>query len=119
MNKQVLSIEQMQELIDLGIDTSKASTYWYGTDEVEFVCSGTDMDKDCGDEICPTFTLQDILEMLPDTGKGYANYPHLFKASDGINWYCSYGTVTCEIMGETPLNAAFKMLKRCKENKYI
>lgn len=29
MDDFVLNIEQMQELVDKGIDTSKASMYWY------------------------------------------------------------------------------------------
>lgn len=129
MNIQVLSIEQCKELIELGIDMSNASCVWwnfFGGFSITFLNNGREPitleEKKTvyGDEnVIPTFTLQDILEMLPDIGKDYVNHPHIFKASDGINWYCSYGTMTCEIMGETPLDAAFKMLKWCKENNHI
>lgn len=121
MNKQVLSIDQMQELIELGIDTSKASCYWYGTDETEFVCFGTDMDKDCGNEICPTFTLQDILEMLPPVlgtctdleikfAFGKISYKHPLNCEDTIKFEWDENNI---------LEAAFNMLKWCKQNKHL
>lgn len=65
MEDQVLTIEQMHELTKLGIDTSKASMFWHHyvvSDSYELeVNRGYNLpDKDI-----PTFTLQDILEMLP------------------------------------------------------
>lgn len=116
---QVLSIKQMQELIDVGIDTSKASMCWYGTDEVEFVCSGTDMDKDCGDEICPTFTLQDILEMLPSYKITYDKYTRdidRYEIRIDIPEGQHYITHIAQ-SSESLLDAAFKMLKWIKGNK--
>lgn len=47
MKSQVLSIEQMQHLIELGVDTSKAS-----------MCGFFNSDT-------PTFTTHDLLELLP------------------------------------------------------
>ena len=130
MNNQVLLVEQMQELIDMGIDTSSASCIWWNFADLGFALmflnDGREsltiekMKENHGAEnIVPAFTFQDILEMLPDIGKEYANHPHVFKASDGIHWYCSYGTMTCEIKGKTPLEAAFNMLKWVKQNNYI
>lgn len=66
MSKQVLSIKQMQRLQELGVDTSKASMCW---------CTfNGDTTLALHDEYCyessslhpiPTFTLQDILDILP------------------------------------------------------
>lgn len=117
MKEQVLSIEQMQVLIDLGIDVSKANAYYA-------LCAGGDYklyfrDKyiDC-DNCTPTFTLQDILEMLPsyqiwDSKKyGYKCGINSLQCIDADgHLYTEYGT--------TPLEAAFNMLKWCKQNNYI
>lgn len=67
MKNQVLSINQMQHLKELGVDTSKASMCWLQFGDEDPVLS-------IHDEYCYessslqatlTFTLQDILELLP------------------------------------------------------
>lgn len=80
MKDQVLSIEQMRELIDLGIDTSKASIFWHHnvkdgkgndiskntTPYLSFNSFPRDIFQELGVtvNIIPTFTLQDILTLL-------------------------------------------------------
>lgn len=121
MENKVLLIEQMKELNELGIDTSKASLYWYATDESEFVCFGTDIDKDCGDEICPTFSLQDILELLPSYKitydkhtKDVDKYEIRVYTTDGQH-YITHITQSAKSL----LDAAFEMLKWCKINNCL
>lgn len=84
MQNQVLSIEQMQELIELGIDTSKASAFYYPNygeyhehpitkkyvhdiksynPHPSFV-NGDRTLKDLNPDLFPAFTLQDILTLL-------------------------------------------------------
>lgn len=79
MSKQVLSIEQMQHLEELGVDTSKANFYWHRTKSLN---NYNDWDEwklhygvlrlargfttiNC--QYVRTFTLQDILDLLPAT----------------------------------------------------
>ena len=118
MKDRVLSIEQMQELVALGVDTSKASLYWYETDETNFVCFGTDMDKDCGDEICPTFTLQDILEIIKKNvlEKDFSLdlELNLINNQFQLTKEVDYRLYTSD--GKTLLQSAFQMLKWCKQN---
>lgn len=79
MRNQVLSIDQMQRLKELGVDTSKASMYWMRSlhrssfndnSEGEWFLS---LQKEyivysfTSYEVVPTFTLQDIISMLPDS----------------------------------------------------
>lgn len=70
MNEQVLSIEQMQYLTELGIDTSKASMIWrllpecFRIPEDHYVAVRESSEKK-DDENIPTFTLQDMLDILP------------------------------------------------------
>ena len=79
MKNQVLSIDQMQRLKELGVDTSKANIYWarrsHGSSfndnsEGEWFLS---LQKEyivysfTSYGVVPTFTLQDIISMLPDS----------------------------------------------------
>lgn len=82
MSKQVLSIEQMKHLKELGVDDGKANFYWHRTKSLNNY-EGWDEWKlhygvlrlargftviNC--EYVRTFTLQDILDLLPsETGK--------------------------------------------------
>lgn len=137
MNNQVLSIEQMQELIELNFTPKfihkfssmmwvkypnpyppaqkenpiltrlvPASGEYYGVEDMNYI---------------PTFTLQDILEMLPNI-KGYY-YPDLRQVSKST-WQIIYKPKFGELPwiyknGFTSINAAFNMLKWCKQNNHI
>mgnify|MGYP001047441971 CR=1 FL=1 len=65
-SEQVLSIDQMNHLQELGLDTSDASMCWEwkATYEDDMVVNSLDADTnyDC---YYPTYTLQDILNKLP------------------------------------------------------
>lgn len=127
MHNQVLSIEQMQELEKLGIDTNRGSMYWhnYNTeDDPRYeLCSSADI----GDTT--TFTLQDILEMLPHTLEfkniyGKLHFEYIEFWGDGWNQMAvvdpdhpSSPRITTSNI--SPLRAAFDMLKWCKQNNYI
>ena len=65
-SKQVLSIEQMKHLQELGLDTSDASmcVEWRESDESKKVVTSLDADT-YYDYYHETYTLQDILDKLP------------------------------------------------------
>lgn len=66
MKNQVLSIEQMQYLKNLGVDTSKASMVWGGTKDWQELYTHRLLEFDVdADYIIEAFTLQDMLEMMP------------------------------------------------------
>lgn len=129
MKNQVLSIEQMQELKDLGIDISNASMCWIGCADGNDVYPYNSTFKDIFENhketipsvLTPTFTLQDILEMLPNI-KGYY-YPDLRQVSK-FEWQVIYKPKFGELpwiskYGITSIEAAFNMLKYCKQYNYI
>lgn len=113
MEKQVLSIEQMQELKELGIDISKASMVWYPKMAIDTRTNKGYVEShyltinhiDCdsfwntreGRETIPTFTLHDILEILPEETR----------------------VVVIRSNPEKFLIYAFKWLKWCKQNNYM
>lgn len=101
-SKQVLSIEQMKHLQELGLDTSDASIYWarvsHGS-RIDDKSKGVwflSLHKEfqtCGFmsyEIPPTYTLQDILDKLPESVQVYDLY--IFKKV-GL-WWLKYVDVT-------------------------
>ena len=77
MKNQVLSIEQMKRLKELGVDVSNASVRvgqmvfyhgdsWYGVDSYNVhLLKDDDDDTSCFEEEYKLFTLQDIIELLP------------------------------------------------------
>lgn len=110
MEEQVLSIKQMKELEELGIDTSNASMFWhnyntYSNPKWEVCCTPDVRD-------IPTFTLQDILIMLSKLGLFYPNLTRKDKS-----WLCYRNGVFCK--GNIPTEVAFEMLKYVKQNEYI
>lgn len=124
MEEQVLSILQVQELEKLGVDTNCGSMYWHNyntsNDPQYELCSNADV----GD--ITTFTLQDILEMLPK------NIIHSNKQLKTCNYkLCTFdnkvmytfnsfdqGWLKCTY-GKNLLEAAFEMLKWCKQNNHL
>ena len=133
MEQQVLTNEQMKELEALGIDTSNASMCWYPDNDPDFPNNPIYMltcIENIGDGYkgrIPTFTLQDILGMLPMSIKLKDNkYAKLVFDKWGRLEYVltEYGEVTGALHYvdhtiTTLLDSAFEMLKWCKQNEYI
>lgn len=122
---QVLSIEQMKHLKELGLDTSDGSMCfeWNESDSDNMVV--TSLDADTNYDYCrTTYTLQDILGKLPV----YLNYfgtkykLHIEPNFAGA-WFISYQIGICEPfvfkLSENLLDAAYDMLCWCIENGYV
>ena len=127
-SKQVLSIEQMKHLQELGLDTSDASMCWccfLGNIEEEWELeiyeNVLNQKRDSTFwETLPTYTLQDILDKLPESVQVYDLY--IFKKV-GL-WCLKYvdvtnnGTVHLEKMPRL-IDAAYYMLCWCIGKGYI
>lgn len=147
MSKQVLSIEQMQHLKELGVDTSKASMVLLWKDD-----EGNEMDwDDVQDELshpepmemfkelydaetgnydhsyrkyCGVFTLQDILDLLPEeiyTEENELVTLNIHFPNDGY-WEFSYmGLHKCMefFLEENVIDAAYEMLCWVIDNGYL
>ena len=135
----VLSVNQMQKLKELGIDTSKASIRvgrmiftqsdpWYGKEEYDvYLFDHEDNDTDCFVEEYRTFTLQDIIELLQGTKSFYFRkecenfYLKIEKFSD-TNYSISYENSDHFIVGFSGsclLTCAYNMLIWVAENGYL
>lgn len=76
MSKQVLDIEQMKHLNELGLDTSKASMCLAKFDGEQGYNILLPKDEELFEALVvinyiPTFTLQDIIDLLPSNIEGY------------------------------------------------
>ena len=126
MKNQVLSIEQMQKLKELGVDINKASMCYISKypscdfdDGDSIVVVSKDFNKRLYNEFGPSFTLQDIIELLPYTFDNF--YLKIYR---GINmYYFIYESINSEDdiieKGNTPLLAAYNMLIWVAENGYL
>lgn len=114
MNKQVLSIEQMEHLKEIGLDSSKASMCWL-TFNGQTTLSVHD--ESCYESASlhpiPAFTLQDILELLPKEicGNEITIYNHRV-----YRWWCIYYLGIYSVENRSLIDAAYEMLCCCLEN---
>lgn len=131
MSKQCLSIEQMKHLQELGLDTSKASMQYIENNNGIQMCIPTEIaryikDLEKGYIICDAFTLQDILDILPQEiiylSSSYSLFieyqemriAYCYVDREGIQWVePTFG------IGETIIDAAYKMLCWCIEKGYV
>ena len=128
MKDQVLSIQQMLSLRELGIDISKASMLWvYKVESGYYRLFINKEDKDdlSSDKI-PTFTLQDMINIMPVSIKRDGRKGELFLSHKDISYFgfdnsgrivYLVGYKMCD--NESVLSIAMDMLIWLKENKYI
>lgn len=123
LNKQVLSIEQVQELIELGFDIRKyASMGWVTTNQEDFELNTLDM---CKYLICiPTLTIGDIMEVLPeriigdkDTDEDIPYYIHVDK--NEVYYYSHYEDYIFTISKINIIDALLETLKWCIKEKHL
>ena len=119
--KQVLSIEQLLHLKDLGLDTSDGSMCFEWNESDPDIMIVTSPDADTNYDYCrKTYTLQDILDKLPCfIGNEVLTMQKL--ADSYACLYMEYYTKSMIKITESkePINAAYDMLCWCIENGYV
>lgn len=122
--KQVLSIEQMQHLKRLGLDTSDATMCWIKTPkgrDVAFNDDWIDRRESLLDPI-PAYTLQDTLEKLPNRIEIEDDEFDLnirFYNNSVCMFYSSNVTIRAYFFKSTLFESAYKMLCWCIEQGFI
>lgn len=125
MNKQVLSVEQMQHLQELGLELKPTMLHYTYNNLIEDKKWYLTVLTSSIFEQIPTYTLQDILDTLPEFiyDDGYNYYLNL--AVDSVrSWCASYdsydiGTTLEYFNDETPIDAAYGLLCWAIENGYV
>lgn len=128
MEKKIaLSIEEMQNLRKLGVGTSGASLYYfydalYDSYDLKLMCDGLYDEYSCS----PTLTLQEVLELLPETITfGLELHELQLHNKNGIKY--SFYDGGCEeeailvwfINKEELINNAYDALCWCAKNGYL
>ena len=118
-SKQELTIEQMQHLKELGVDTSKASMCWVCLTKQPFLSFYyKDYPKD-DKKVIPTFTLQDIFDLLPSKHEG----AYLTITKPDKSYIMGYededGGASPVFINEQAIDSAYEMLCWCAENGYV
>lgn len=128
MSKQVLDVEQMQHLQELGLDTSNASAEYYRMSKkmdwfLVFGCRSKEELLDTEENI-PAYTLQDVLDALPKMiypfpvhkigfelwiGSGKIFYANMFNLEDVLK--VRYD--------KELIDAAYELLVWCIEHKFV
>ena len=132
MKNNVLSIKQMQKLTEYGIDTSNAKIFWCKQ------VNGITLNEPINGipfltfnksnmlvgfmrfEYTPTFTLQDMIELMPESFKHDGNiyYLEIHKNSFGYTEYEEYESMYAS-NEDSIINNAYNTLIWLLENKYI
>ena len=129
----VLSVNQMQKLKELGIDTSKASIRvgqmifthgdpWYEKEEYDvYLFDHEDNYTNCFVEKYRTFTSQDIIELLPREVTDYADY-HLLISKQRDSYSVSYENTDSFLVSFCRvelLDCLYEMLLWVIDNDYL
>ena len=141
IEEQVLSIEQMKHLQELGVDTSDASMYWVRAKRITGEQKNNCIDRDIGKwklslsknivrsidwavESVPTYTTGGLIEKLYDkTGrKGCFEIISFYKTISYGYWECYDGEIwklknIISFSGETLVEALYKLLCWIIENQ--
>ena len=132
-SKQVLSIEQMQHLQELGLELKETMLYWVVYEaghENNFVTTEETamevIDESCG--MLPAYTLQDLLDALPKEieYEGKRCWPCIDLADEWIGYYYEnicfvqkYVYYEVVKVDENIIDAAYRLLCWCVENKFV
>lgn len=125
-SKQILDVQQMQYLQELGLDTSNASMYWISYNGISAsIPSNFHLHTSDNDYvICDAYTLQDVLDALPKMiypfpvhkigfelwiGSGKIFYANMFNLEDVLK----------VIYDKELIDAAYSMLCWCIEQGYV
>lgn len=130
---QVLSIDQVRELTELGFDVSKyASMCWLKEPNGDKLLITT-LDESCYEAACmnpvPTLTIGDIIDILPETiilnNINYPQFHDKFNIKIMLNktqQFFSYdrgGSTLCYFVEEKLIDTLFKALVWCITEKHI
>lgn len=127
MENQVLSIEQMKHLQELGVDTSGASMmyhFWVDKKYKNCFLLSADTATPYDSENVTTFTLQDMLEMMPDVIEQNNILFFLSLKKQYCHYMCGYASMLKReglsfFACENILTCAYKTLCWLAENGYL
>jgi len=128
-SKQVLSVEQMKHLQEIGLELRNTSMLlWYKQMLGKIPISDWELSVwreslFSEDHIYPAYTLQDILDKLPKRieTEDYEFELYIYYHENGVSVFYDDGDITQLAFFSKPtlLESAYEMLCWCIENRYI
>lgn len=142
MNNQVLSIQQMKYLKEIGVNTYNASACWVRmpsftslssceTTWIPYFYDNYIKTVESKLNVIPAFTLQDILNLLPSSivlinesfGRFYLVVEQMSKYGNDGEWSIRYATrdfseVLVGTINSSLLEAAYELLCKCVKGEY-
>ena len=125
MSKQCLDVRQMQHLQELGLDTSNASMYWlsYNGVSVAIPINSHLSTSDNDYVICNAYTLQDVLDALPESleiGKSkYEISIYMIGGKWAVDYYSEKDADIQSGECENLIDAVYSRLCWAIENKFV
>lgn len=122
MSKQVLDVQQMQHLQELGLELKETTLIYAGGGGKYGLFLTKQIDKILWDSTYPAYTLQDVLDALPE---------YIYDSTEQylleINMFFKYirysrfnDVLTKRNFDRTPIiDAAYELLVWCIENKFV
>ena len=128
-SKQVLSVEQMKHLQEIGLELRNTSMLlWYKQMLGKIPISDWELSVWCEslfseDHVYPAYTLQDILDKLPKRieTEDYEFELYIYYHENGVSVFYDDGDITQLAFFSKPtlLESAYEMLCWCIENGYV
>lgn len=137
-SKQVLSRGQIKHLKELGFDVSCGSVFWHRTVDkttnkavldwyIDFTSLSMPLVLNTKSETLPTFTLQNIIDILPKyisvEGGNYGAYLYIDYQNSRMAYGCIHDCVFSvyheETIKDNLIDTAYNMLCWCIENGYV
>lgn len=128
-SKQVLSVEQMKHLQEIGLELRNTSMLlWYKQMLGKIPISDWELSVwreslFSEDHVYPAYTLQDILDKLPKRieTEDYEFELYIYYHENGVSVFYDDGDITQLAFFSKPtlLESAYEMLCWCIENRYI
>ena len=126
-SKQVLDVQQMQHLQELGLDTSNASAEYYRMSKkmdwfLVFGCRSKEELLDTEENI-PAYTLQDVLDALPkslEIGKSkYEISIYMIEGKWAVDYYSETDADIQSLECENLIDAVYSRLCWAIEHKFV
>ena len=130
-SKQVLDVQQMQHLQELGLEMKETILYWVNIhkEKKDWFMSNNSVSKIYADECLPAYTLQDVLDALP-------KYYHIanigwtklsIRVHTTKEWEIGYVytdelskyAYKCRILGKELIDAAYELFCWCVEWGFV
>ncbi len=124
-SKQVLDVQQMQHLQELGLELKETMLYWTNNhkEKQDWYMTRNPVGRLFADECLPAYTLQDVLDALPkslEIGKSkYEISIYMIEGKWAVDYYSETDADIQSEECESLIDAVYSRLCWAIENKFV